>query len=383
MKKIFSIYTLGVVGLLLSINSCQKPALDGSPSEGSARQELQNPFVISEELEDKSVINNVEVREGILHFKNAIIFNNIREQLSVAKNEEAKAKILNAPGFEPLSKAFYNALSDSTKTAKIDELIASNADILEKKNGHVQRKGALAFEDVINRVGLVFIGKTLYRFTGDKEIIVSDGDTKKAILADQPGYKDATVKVFQTLISSLSTSSPNGRPSTVCSSGMSGVRWNSDGKRAIDYLVQFQQYTTLTSGTVGDPNSRYSIVHYTYNLGIPHKVSPAFSQNYSSYNTDNHFFPNYKLSYASKFSNYTPVDVLVTSGSELFNYNSSISTNITLNYLNNLTESDAVSYTQGITLSFTGGIEAFGNTTSQYGYYYSTGVPTPIYIKCN
>ncbi len=368
---------------MLAVNSCQKHSSDLSPEMNSARLEASKSAKTSIDLEDLTVKGNAEARNGILHFKNVDDFIALESKLRAAPSENQKNVLLNAPGFESLSNAIYKAyepLRDSSKSVTINEVLAANQDILQKSNNGLIPKGSLVHGDVITREGLVYIGKILYRFTGDKEIIVSDGDLAKARQADQPSYKSTNVIVVPSVLGS-SVSSRNGRIASTCSY-LYGVRWNSDGRRSLIYSAQFQQDTYLASGTAGNPDARYYVSHYTYNVGNPYKNSPAFSYSFTPYNTDNHFFVNYKLHYSSFFTNGANSDFLITSISELANYGNSISYTFPLYSSYNLTATEQYDATNYTTAIFEGGISAFGSNTSQYGYYYSTGCPTPIYMAC-
>lgn len=384
MKNLSRLGSVGMLLLVMAINSCQKATPDLTPKVSNGQSRVSSNISMSSELEDLSVKGDVEVRNGILHFKNLASFFDVEDKLRASSNEEQRDILLKSPSFVSLSKSIYNAygpLRDSLNSTSPEEILNSNNDILQRKEGRIIPKGALSHKDVVTRQGLVFIGKVLYRFTEDKEIIVSDGDVAKALLGDQASFKNSKVLVFNTTLSSK-TNSPNGRVTASPCSSMSGTRWNSDGKRAISYIVQAQYDAFHTSGSIGTPSARFYVRHQIHSGGNPYKVSPAFSYNFSSYNTDNHFFASYKAHYSSAFTQYAVWDYTISSSSEISNYDSSINFDYVLAGLSDQTETNAQALNQSATVTLEGGIDAFGSNSSQYGYYYSTGVPPPIYMKC-
>ena len=384
MKKLSHISSAGIFILVLAINSCHTSSTDLSPHVNIGSNRVGDSIAMGRELEDPTLQTDVEVRDGILHFKNLIVFLTLESKLRAALNDDQKKSLLNAPGFESLSQAVNKALGvlgDSTKSASVDEVLANNSDILKKRNGILVLKGSRLHSDLINREGLMYIGKVLYRFTDSKVIIVSDGDLTKARQADQPAYKSINVAVFSN--GQQTGSSPNGRTASTCTD-VFGESWSSDGYRYIQYAIDFYIDSYLSSGTAGTASARYYNSHLVSSIGVPYTISPAFSHNFTAYSTDNHFFLNILAHYHGYYTGFTDATYTASSYTEQTNHSTQLAFNYNLYTTWSLTESQnnsATSYSSNY-VYFEGGISAFGSNTSQYGYYYSTGVPTPIYMAC-
>ena len=133
---------------------------------------------------DESIKGDFELKEGVLHFKNVASFIKLRDSFINLKMSD-RAEFADKQGFESRLSLTFKAL-EKVRNAKskeeYDNLIVSNIDFIaydKESELAVSRISDDCAASILNKDGLVYIGKILYKFADGAEYIVFDGDKSK------------------------------------------------------------------------------------------------------------------------------------------------------------------------------------------------------------
>jgi hypothetical protein len=150
---------------------------------------------------------------GILHFKNDEVFQDILEQLKkfdMSERQHFGEKI----GFKSLLSAYIDvqfqcADAQNEKTHK--SVLLANADIIDASQNDgtfVMRIVNKDLAAVLNREGIVYINNSVYKFTDFGELIAIDGDIDRLKIVNKNTQSNENIKVF--VANTLNTRAPCG-----------------------------------------------------------------------------------------------------------------------------------------------------------------------------
>lgn len=304
---------------------------------------------IVQNLVDNNISNSYEAKNGILHFKDLSSFRSVMNSLNNLPIQKRIAKT-DIPGFKSLLSCYDDYLKEFKDETKKPNLESYNDIIslsVEKKQKYIYTdfvKSAL-----LNRQGLVYIGKILYKFTDDQQQVVVDGDLKKL------GKKDQMVMTY----SDPTTPVSNARQSATCN-GFDDGSQNADNTRQIHLKIYMAKSYYLTSGTTGDVDMK------GYAYGEPTKRGGWFD-GYSNvrYTTDNTLYSEW--TFTVKFNDTQETKTASDSylNQNYYDYIDFSGTTLTFHNIPN------AQYNVRFSPQF-----SFGP-----GYYYTTGVPPQYKIE--
>jgi hypothetical protein len=177
-----------MLGMSCLFQSC-KSELDELQQESIKPKDFQ---VLENERKQKYAVNAVdesikgdfELRNGVLHFKNFETFKKVRDSF-INLHMPERAAFAEKQGFESRISVTYDVLEQLRETKSkedYDNLIKSYSDIIafdEISQSVISRISDDCIASILNKDGLVFIGKILYKFTDGLEFIVFDGDKSR------------------------------------------------------------------------------------------------------------------------------------------------------------------------------------------------------------
>lgn len=139
----------------------------------------------------------VYVENDYLVFKNKVVYDSILA-LSETWDDDLKDTWAGALGFTSASKVYRNAESEIRTSIEAGDLDLSP--IIEKYKGQLEISNSemsylfypRTITDLLNIQGIVKIGQSLYKFTKDKEYVITDGDHAKLDLIKEGTLKAAT-----------------------------------------------------------------------------------------------------------------------------------------------------------------------------------------------
>lgn len=191
MKKLICIaILLSVVSL---VDSCKSPSDPPSPINlpekqgNNARTTAQSyspsqvKSIIENNLIDKSLESDYEVRQGVLHFRDLDTYLKVRNELRKLSTPDRikKTGVGNFISLLSLYQEFIDKTNKNESTESYRDIVVQ----VKKENSNESKlellNTDLTVAALINRDGLVYIGKILYQFTDKYEEYVLDGDQSK------------------------------------------------------------------------------------------------------------------------------------------------------------------------------------------------------------
>lgn len=187
------IYLNILLATILLVVSCQLPS-DSISSVSPANQDNDNKIVnskissevksaIQENLVDLSLKSDYEVKRGILHFKDLDTYLKVRNSLRKLSISDRIQKT-NLSGFTSLLSLYQEYIDKFEK----DQDIESYRDIIGKVSNDKKQQflnSDFVVSALVNRAGLVYIGKILYQFSDKQQEIIIDGDISKLGITSQ------------------------------------------------------------------------------------------------------------------------------------------------------------------------------------------------------
>ncbi|RRB06312.1 hypothetical protein [Larkinella rosea] len=295
MKKIiYCIFSFAV--LLIATNGCQnsiETAVKQPENQVSIKAKGDRIGIKqSDQLKDLTVKGDYEVRNGILHFKDVNSYHSTEDYLEKLSTEQ-RVIFSRQIGFTSLLDVDNraNALFEQAKNQdEFVKLLRDYQDLYQLENEMVKPNFNLQHASVLNRQGMVYIGKVLYRFTKDEEIIVFDGDINKALQANTNKY----VKK----VSLSGNSNPNGRPMASCSRF---YHENASSDRKGTCETTFKWELELLEGTGYSPGDVWYVQQVIYTVGLPYKKNWLGS--WVRYSTGNTLDTRYQFDFTSPVTN--------------------------------------------------------------------------------
>jgi hypothetical protein len=183
--KLFVFMMLGMSCLFQSCkNDLEQLQQENTISDNYQAFENERRQKFATNAVDESIKGDFELREGILHFKNVATYIKLRDSF-IDKNMSERAAFAEKNGFESRLSVTFKALEKIRNTKSKEEyksLIAQNIDFVaydEVTQLAVSRIGDDCAASILNKDGLVYMGKVLYKFANGKEYIIFDGDMNK------------------------------------------------------------------------------------------------------------------------------------------------------------------------------------------------------------
>lgn len=284
------VYTFSLATTLLIVSSCHLSNEPTSIADKSARQAnhkgstdlaASSQFVKSsrENQVDQSIQKEYEVRNGVIHFKDLDTYLKTKSLLKQLSASE-RIKKVKISGFtsllESYQKYFEEVEKDSLhlKSGALSKEYQDIVSIVDKDGKQEFLNSELVESALLNRNGLVYIGKILYRFTDKRQDIVADGDPSKL------GSNDQMVMSISDPIIPLS------RQARVAAAGCNGM-WKS--KRNLDEERQIALHVYLKKTQyISGSNSRVECMPFAF--GVPYKKDHLGYGAYDwvNYRTNNH-----------------------------------------------------------------------------------------------
>lgn len=275
-----------LVALFFTVVSCRKDIQTVTTGPTQAKASIDE------------VKGNFHVENGILHFDDSKAFNDVLEQLrkfDISERRHFAAK----QGFTSLLYAFNDVLKKSAEAADdektYDAILRDNSDIIDvRKDGTFQMRILnKRLASVLNREGIVYIDKSVYKFTDFGEVVIVDGDSDKLKTVTKTTASDNNIKVF----------APNNLPIRSCGTYIwqNGVQ-NSSGDRAGDLWCEtgfaYFLMTTFVNGnrvhlTDSFGNTLWEGVNGSYAVGTPWKKN--WRGKWVNYRTDNSLSINHSM----------------------------------------------------------------------------------------
>jgi hypothetical protein len=222
------------------LEQLQKESLTSGNSEAFENERKQK---FSANAVDESIKGDFELKDGVLHFKNVASFIKLKDSFIDLQMSE-RAEFAKKQGFQSRLSVTFEALEkvrNSKSKEEYENLIASNIDFIaydEKSQLAVSRISDDCSASILNKDGLVYIGKILYKFTDGAEYIVFDGN-KNRLASLKNGRIGESLEV-----ASISTRQSN-KNAKICSY-WGVIEWstnpNSDRSGKVEYKVDGLTY---------------------------------------------------------------------------------------------------------------------------------------------
>lgn len=270
MKNLSKFRIAAVLLTLAWVTSCQKTDLE-TPAKPSGSEFDRAEY--SKNIIDESISGSYLVRNGVMHFRDLKAFDETVAKFKAFSDAE-KALFINGGGFSSYSNEFMKTLvklNNAKDKAEYDKIVSQNQDILEVNQDGVLRPkvGDRSTNDFVNREGLVYIGKVLYKFGKTEQRIAFDGNA--STLKNEEESK-------QLMITKFPTNVKNARSCL----GFYAQREQNGNRRATASTNVWTMYF-FTGYSGGGPTY---IVHYNVRVnGYPEMKN--FWGNYKNYDTDN------------------------------------------------------------------------------------------------
>ena len=200
MKRSLNLICISCILLLFSILSCKTEVLE----------------ILNEPILKESAARQYEIVDGIAPFPDHNSFINTVNDLGKLSMKE-RAMFCQKQGF----KSFLSYYAQETKKyADMDSVSQRNVQHAAGNKYMLFKDGVPSLNfvnpliaSVADENGLLFVGKSVMRFIGNKEIVVKNGDIAQAMGSFVPA--DSNVAVFNTEISKLNGSA-NARAMSAC-----------------------------------------------------------------------------------------------------------------------------------------------------------------------
>jgi hypothetical protein len=225
------------------------------------------------------ITNDYEVREGTLHFRDGDAFLKAHQALSKMKQVE-RIKFAETAGFKSLlaSQSEFTKAREAAEAANNEEAyrdaLTQYADIIswEKDQTLVFNVRSPLLASYLDRTGVLYIGKALYKFSDLDEVIVLDGDRAKL---NNP-ESDVVKRIAH-------TTSKAGARTTTCqyidNKIVAGTSCN-DRRSRLSVITQSNVYLA--------GNGKYVTILTPYALAYPYKKN--FWGSWVHYTTDNRMY---------------------------------------------------------------------------------------------
>lgn len=370
--KSFTTSIMLVLSLLLGVIGCWQPsevATDGSQaSEARLAKSKSVASKQSDRLKDLTVKGECEVRDGILHFRDVPSYFQVKDRLQKLPPAERVAYTRKV-GFTSqldLVHQLASQLEQAPSQEVFNQILQPASDLFTLEDNEIRPLFAYQHAHLLNRQGIVYIGKVLYRFTSDVEIVVTDGDIEKARQAINRNYKNQSVRKF--FING--NMSVNGRVASSCQSFYDILTNPSNRRGKVETKFQWIAYLMEGDPQAPTPGDVWYGRQYIYTKGTPYKKN--FIGNWITYSTWNNLSTAYSFDFTSSVTN----------------NGQTVSSSVNYTYTNNwdsidhdyiLNESYEV---YGFEIGDWGTWTSTLHEASPKGYYQNGGLEGTVYLKC-
>jgi hypothetical protein len=269
MKKL-SFLLLNVVAASIYLSSCQKDGLTETSTKTVA---------------SVTELKNVQVENGMLYFKTGKDFRDAIDLLVKTNTAEGREKLTSVPGFKSqnmLHQEFSEALDKAKTETDVQQILNQNKDIFTEQNGGYYPK---VFDKLmtylINREGLLKVGKALYKFTDWGNIVSRDGNIEDIQHYELTGQISTHLKVFKQKATIASRA--------LCTNFVSAEKQNAEQNRSIEITtsVGFIAYESDPDF----PDADWWVKSYISTFCYPEKKN--WLGNWVNYKTTNNLSLNY------------------------------------------------------------------------------------------
>ena len=165
-------------------------------------------------IEDETIKGDFELRNGVLHFKNAEIYFKILREFGKMKPEErlAASKAMKLKSLLEEQQNFISEIEKIDGKGKQEQILKKYSDILKVGENYVDFLNVdKVSAALVNRRGIVYLGKSLRCYKGLEQINIENGDEN--LLNNTQNSE--IVKKYQYL-TPLNDKNHNARVSNVC-----------------------------------------------------------------------------------------------------------------------------------------------------------------------
>ncbi len=211
---------IGVVGC--RDNQTITPPTEELSPEAQARKSAENLDRFKEGIEDKTIANDYEVRNGVVHVKNPAVLRKALENLDSFTSSFKQRE----PGFVSFQNKIDEALEKSqsvSSKAEADVFLKQWGVYVREENEMLFPQLYVRFNHLLSEDGALFVGKRIYLFTNGADYIILDGDKSKIKQIKAGKVDPETVLRIDTKSAVVSTPS-GGRMAAVGCASLSGFR---------------------------------------------------------------------------------------------------------------------------------------------------------------
>lgn len=226
--------------------SCGEKARNLEPQSNSMPVSQPNArYGDSSLLVDETIIDDYEVRKGIIHFKDLSTYNELMKNNQLFLSDLKRKKV----DFVSFRDKAVEAIQKAEAANNIEErikIISENEILIYQRGNAVYETMPGFIAHLINPDGFVVIGKVYYRHTPDFQYIIFGNNDKWLEDAKNGKFDGKHILRFN-----LHSSSKNGRLSVWGCTWLGGVTNNSTGLRRVEANLWVEAHHHYTNQ--GDP----------------------------------------------------------------------------------------------------------------------------------
>lgn len=233
-----------------------------------------------------------------MHFKSTTEYLTVKDKLPSLSPKE-RIEYTNKIGFDSRLKIIQDAYTQLESAQTMDgynSTLKKYSDVLKVTNNIVESINLTENSCLLNREGLIYIGRALYRFTEKEEFITINSTLSEA---RKSLFNSSLVGKSVKKIELSKKSLQSGRVMDRSCSSLSGEVSTSNRRARVSSEIQFIAY--LTDGDPSTFDDYYEVQDRSFTEGVAYKK--IIFGSWVRYNTDNWLFTSYVLDYSSYFTN--------------------------------------------------------------------------------